>query len=45
MSATLSTHLAGESMTLRYRVYVHGGGPEDGKVEQVYAGFTNAKTE
>ncbi|HEX7896658.1 MAG TPA: PmoA family protein [Planctomycetota bacterium] len=35
----------GESMTLRYRVYVHGGGPEDGKVEQVYAGFTNAKTE
>jgi hypothetical protein len=35
----------GDSLTLRYRIYVHAGGPEDGKVADVYAGFANAKVE
>lgn len=35
----------GESLTLRYRIYVHAGGPEDAKVAEVYAGFANAKAE
>ncbi len=35
----------GESITLRYRIYAHAGGPADGKVAEVYAGFVNAKTE
>ena len=32
----------GESLTLRYRVYVHAGGADDGKVADVYAGFAYA---
>jgi hypothetical protein len=35
----------GETLTLRYRVYVHAGGPDEGKVADVYAGFANAKSE
>ena len=35
----------GESITLRYRIYVHAGSAEGGKVAEVYAGFANAKTE
>jgi hypothetical protein len=32
----------GESMTLRYRIYVHAGGPDEAKVAEVYAGFAGA---
>ena len=35
----------GESLTFRYRIFVHAGGAEDGKVAEVFAGYTNAKTE
>lgn len=37
-----STLPKGESITLRYRVYVHAGGPDDAKVADVYAGFAHA---
>jgi hypothetical protein len=35
----------GESITLRYRVYAHAGGPEDGQVAATYAGFAHATAE
>lgn len=40
-----NTIAKGESIILRYRVYVHAGGPAEGKVAEVYAGFANAKAE
>lgn len=33
----------GQSITLRYRVYVHGGDFEAGKVPAVFAGYSNGK--
>jgi len=35
----------GESLTLRYRIYAHAGGPEAAKVAEVYDGFAHAKAE
>lgn len=34
----------GESITLRYRVYVHAGDAAEGKVAETWAGFANATT-
>lgn len=33
----------GESVTLRYRVFVHGGTPAEAKVAEVFAGYAHAK--
>lgn len=33
----------GESITLKYRLYFHGGDPTEAKVSEVYAGYANAK--
>jgi hypothetical protein len=38
-----STLAKGESMTLRWRVYVHGGDAAAGKVADVFAGYANAQ--
>jgi len=32
----------GESITLRYRIYAHGGDPKAANVTEVYAGYANA---
>jgi hypothetical protein len=38
-----NTLAAGESLTIRYRVYVHEGTSAIGKVADVFEGFANAK--
>jgi hypothetical protein len=35
----------GQSITLKYRLYFHGGDPAEAKVAEVYAGYANAKVE
>ena len=37
-----STLQKGESITLKWRVYVHGGDADEGKVADVFAGYANA---
>lgn len=35
----------GEPVVLKYRVYIHGGTPEQAKVSEVYAGYASSKVQ